>query len=129
MRREIDSCKAQVPCMPADVREGDDAGPALQRIQPVASPRIIADVAFAAPPDYQAVSTVKKNGQPDPERFQKDHHRQGTEKLHLVGIRLRAVDGGGIGYEDMLDQERAHGDDSAERVQAAKQEGVALAGA
>src|SRR3954449_6853612 len=99
MRVQIDPRKPQMPCVPPDIGERDDAGPALQRVEPVPGPRIIADVALATPPDRQAVSTVKEDGQPDTERFQEDDHRQAAEELNLVGVRLRSIDRGGVGYE------------------------------
>src|SRR3954454_23040209 len=129
MRVQIDPCKAQMPCVPPDIGERDDACPALQRIKPVAGPRIIADVALATPPDHKSIAAVKEDRQPNPERFQEDDHRQAAEEFHLVRVSLRSINGSGIGHEDVLDQERAYRNNASQGMQSPKQERVPLTGA
>src|SRR5208283_3373338 len=49
---------------------------------------------------------------------------EGVEQTDLLGVGERAVECLDVG-EDVLDQERANGDDAGERVQLAPEEGVA----
>src|SRR5580658_10598734 len=49
------------------VDECDDAGPALSRVKPVATPRIISNIAVAAIPDVDAVEAVIEDRNPDEE--------------------------------------------------------------
>jgi len=48
-----------------DVDEGDDAGPALRGIEPVAGPGIIGDVGLALIPDEDAVKSVVEDRNPN----------------------------------------------------------------
>jgi hypothetical protein len=49
------------------VDEGDDAGPALRGVEPVARPGIIGDVGLALIPDEDAVEAVVEDRNPDEE--------------------------------------------------------------
>src|SRR5205085_8512574 len=51
MRVEIDAGEAQVPHVPSDVGEGDEAGPALERVHPVALPGVGDGGSITAIPD------------------------------------------------------------------------------
>src|ERR1700687_5777435 len=88
--------KPQMPGVPDHVEECDCTGPALCRIHPIACPRIIGDVALAAPPDIEAVERVIKNWQPYDEQFQSHDERNAAEKCNLTGIGSRPFGRKGI---------------------------------
>ena len=91
--------EANMPGMPAHVKKGDGAGPALRGVHPVAGPGIPANIGVAAIPDVEAIERVKENREPDAEQFQRDDKRETGEKFDLLGIRRRAIDGEGVGDE------------------------------
>src|SRR5580698_822923 len=78
------------------VDEGDDARPALRRVKPVATPRIIGDVAVAAIPDVDAVEAVVEDRNPDKEQLQQKNAWQAVEKLDLLSVGDRAFESLGI---------------------------------
>src|SRR4029078_831612 len=84
MRVQVDAGKAQMPDVPADVGEGDDAGPALQGVHPVALPRIGGEIRFAAPPDIETEQGVEQDRQPNAEGFEEEHKRERPEELDLI---------------------------------------------
>src|SRR2546430_17538968 len=86
MGQQMGAAKAQVPRMPSHVEEGNRAGPALRRVHPVAYPWVIANVAFAAIPDVEAVQCVIKDGQPDAEKFKKEYERKAAQEFNLLGV-------------------------------------------
>src|SRR5215472_1780066 len=57
------------PNVPADVKKSDDARPALEGVEPVGHPGIGERVGFSAPPDPDAVDSVKSDGDPDDGEF------------------------------------------------------------
>src|SRR5487761_135470 len=108
--------KTLEPNMPNDVREGDDARPALERIQPVGHPRMAPDIRLAAPPDIQAVAAVKRDGQPDEQKF--DGHAPGNLlQAGGGGVVTRGADEGIAIGPEMLGEECANGNDAAEGMQ------------
>src|SRR5229473_2351657 len=65
MRRQMHTGEAQGISMLHDVDEGDNAGPALRGIKPVAGPGIIGDVGLALVPDEDSVKSVIEDWNPD----------------------------------------------------------------
>ena len=47
------------------VEEGDDAGPALESVEPVGHPGMAKGIGFTTPPDFDSVESVKGDGNPD----------------------------------------------------------------
>src|ERR1035441_9226308 len=76
MRRQAHAGKAQVVSMLHDVDESDDAGPAMCGVEPIASPRVIGDVALALIPDPKAVEAVVGDRNPDEEQLQQKNEGQ-----------------------------------------------------
>ena len=113
--------------VPADVDEGDQAGPTLRGVHPVAGPRILGDVAFAAEPDVEAVNGVIEERNIDADPLEHLGEGKSGEELDLFGIGMRAIGGEGIGNE-MLDQERPDRNDAAQRMQSPEKKGIALSG-
>jgi len=128
MTQDVNPAKAQMPGVPPHVNEGDGAGPALQSEHPVARPGIIGDVTLAAEPDVEAVERVVKNRQPDPEQLEVENEGEARQQFHLLGVRTGPAGGERIG-DEMLDQERAHRNNAAERMELAEQKRMALPGA
>src|SRR5207248_749647 len=115
--------------MPADIGENHRASPALQAVHPIALPGIAGQISLAAIPDIEAVNTVKGDGQPDADCFQRQHQRQAAEKFYLPRIGAGPVDGGGIGYQNVLDEKGADRNDPSERVQPPPEKRMSCAGA
>jgi len=67
MRRQMHAGEAQRVRVLRYVNEGDDSGPALRGVEPVASPGIIGDVGLALIPDEDAVEAVVEDRNPDEE--------------------------------------------------------------
>ena len=111
-----------------DIDEGDDAGPALRGIEPVAGPGIIGDIGFALIPDEDAVEAVVEDRNPDEKQFQQENERQAVQKCDLPAIGLGAFEGFGV-RDEVLEKKSSDGHDAAERVQAAQQKRGALASA
>ena len=110
----------------ADVKEGEDAGPTLRRVQPVAAPGIFSDVGVAAIPDVNAVQRVIEQRQKDEQPLHPMYEGQAGQKLYLIVIRLRAFHRFGVG-DEVLNQECADGHDARERMQTPQEERVAFA--
>src|SRR2546423_14985890 len=89
--QDVNTVETHGPHVPAHVEEGDGAGPALRRVQPVAGPGILTDIRFAPVPDIEAVDGVVGNGQPDEKKFQKEDERQSAEKANVFVISINAV--------------------------------------
>jgi len=111
-----------------DVNEGDVAGPALNRVQPVPCPGVIDDVAFAAQGNVDAVEGVVGEGNEDESPLEDADQGQRIEEPDLGGVGGWPFECFKVG-EDVLDEEGADGDDAGEGVQLAQQEGIALASA
>src|ERR1700722_10497686 len=125
MTQDVNPAEAQLPGVPHDVEEGDTAGPALSGEHPVSGPGIFSNVAFAPVPDIEAVQSVIKNGNPDPEQLKIKDKRKTGEQLHLFGVGARASGGECVGNE-MLNQKRAHRNDAAQRMKFAKQKRMSM---
>ena len=96
IRRQVHAGKAQRVSMLHDVDEGDDAGPALRGIEPVAGPGIIGDVAFALIPDEDAVKSVVEDRNPNEKQLEKKNEGQAVQKRDLPAIGLGAFEGFGV---------------------------------
>src|SRR5208282_5801860 len=126
--RQVYAGEAQVISVLHHVGERDDAGPALRSVEPVAGPRISADVGLALIPDVYAVEAVVKDRNPDEEQLQKKDERQAVQKLDLFSVGDGAFEGFGI-RDEMFEKKGSDGYDAAERMQTAQQERGSLAGA
>src|SRR5271169_290370 len=115
MRSQMDTSKAQIQGVLHDVDEGDYARPALGRVEPVAGPRVIRDVALASIPDVKAVEAVVEDRNPDEEQLQQKNAGQAVEELDLFPVGYGAVEGFGV-RDEVLDQEGTDGYDAAERM-------------
>jgi hypothetical protein len=115
--------------MPNDVEECDAAGPALRRVHPVSGPGIFDRIPVAPVPDVETIQRVECDRQPDPEQLKEEHERKIAQKAYLSGIGIWAADRGGIGNENVLEEKRAHGNDTRKRMQAAQKKRRALASA
>src|SRR5579864_5964471 len=104
------------PHVPDDVREEHDAGPALQHVHPVRHPRMRQDVGLAAPPNVEAVATVKSDGQPDEKKFDRDAPGNLFEARGGGVIAFRTDENVTVGPE-MLGKECANRNYAAERMQ------------
>ena len=104
------------PHVPNDVREERDAGPALQDVHPVRHPRMAQNVGFAAPPNIQAVASVKCDGQPDEKKFDGNAPRNLFEARGGGVIPFGADKDVAVGPE-MLGEECANRNYAAERMQ------------
>src|ERR1019366_2223806 len=101
-----------------DIDEGDNAGPALRGIKPIAGPGIVADIRIAFVPDVQAVDPVIQQRQEDEHPFQHVHEWQAGEELYLIVVGLNALGRFRVGNE-VFNQESADGHNAGERMQAA----------
>ena len=126
---QVNAGKSQVPDVPPDVDENHRSGPALQAVHPIALPGIANKVSVAAIPDIKTVNPVKGDGQPNAQRFQREHQRQAAQEFNLPRISAGAIDGGGIGNQNMLDEKGAHGNDSRQRMQPPPEKRMSRAGA
>src|SRR5271167_1980885 len=68
--------------MPADINERDEAGIALERVEPIFYPRIRRDVGIPAKPDINAVSAVIQHGKENKCPF---HERTKWNGLQFAG--------------------------------------------
>src|SRR5215469_2568098 len=128
MLRQADPGEALTPDVLADVEEGDEAGPALGGVHPIAGPGVVDDVGLAAQPDIDAVDAVIEEGKEDEDPLEHAHERQAVEEPDLLTVGDGALEGFKV-REQVLEEECADGNDAEERVQAAPDEGVSLAGA
>jgi hypothetical protein len=115
MRRQVHAGEAQGVSMLRDVDEGDDAGPTLRCIEPIAGPGIIGDVGLALIPDENTVEAVIENRNPDEEQFEQKNERQAVQKCDLPAIGLGAFEGFGV-RDEMFEKEGSNGRDAAEGV-------------
>jgi hypothetical protein len=106
--------------MPADVEESDEAGIALQGVQPVLDPGIGRDVGLAAEPDVNAVEAVEKHGKKNEGPFNKETERDGL-KLARNGVIFIGTDESGAVGPQMFSQKSSDWDDSRKRVEFSKQ--------
>src|SRR5260370_1984 len=113
--------------MPCDVGKNYCAGPALQRVHPIALPGIADDVSFTAIPDVETVEPMESNRQPDAEGFEHNHQRQTAHEPYLAGIGLGTIDGHGVGKQNRFEQTCADRDNSTQRMQAPPEVGASLA--
>src|ERR1035441_1363077 len=125
--RQHDAGETLPPNVLDDVYERDDPGDALGEVAPVAGPGVKIDIYASAEGDPDAVSSVEGQRDEDEDPLQHAHQRQRVEELDLLSVRQRTVERLEVG-EEMLQQERADGDDAGERVQPAPEERVAHAG-
>src|ERR1700680_25058 len=126
---QVNPGKAHRVGMPQDVKEGDAAGPALRRIQPVSSPGIFRNVALAAIPDVETVERMERDGQPDPEQFKEENQGKICQKADLARVGRRSADRGRVRNQSMFKEKRAHRNDAREGMQSAQNKGCTLAGA
>ena len=113
IRRQVYASEAQVVRVLGDVDEGNNAGPALGRIKPVAGPGIIADVGLPAPPDVDAIQGVVEDRDPDAEQLQTHDEGQAIQKLDLGPVSVRALESLGVRNE-VFKQKQADGHDAAD---------------
>src|SRR5215472_2505856 len=126
MRAEHRAAEAQMIGVLNDVSEGYDACPALREVQPVALPRVFADVRVATPPDVDAVEAVVKDRDPYETQLHEKHAGQAVEELNLLAVGDGPFEGFGVG-DEMFEKESPDGNDAGERVQAAQEERVTFA--
>src|ERR1051326_26951 len=119
VNQQVKSRKPHGVGVPEDVSESDRPSPALRGVPEVASPRVIAHIRFAAKPDVKTVKRMIKDRNVNADCLQHQHKRQPGQKLYLIAVGFPAVGGEGVG-DEMLDQERADGDDSAEGMQSSE---------
>ena len=128
MRRQVHAGETQRVSMLHDVDEGDDAGPALRGIEPIAAPGIIADVGLALIPDENAVEGVVEDRNPNKKQLQEKNEGQAVQKRDLPAIGLGAFEGFSV-RDEVFEKECSDRHDAAERVQTAQQKRGSLAGA
>src|SRR5947209_3521284 len=113
---QVNPGEAQMPCVPDDVCECDAAGPTLYGIHPVSQPRVTDQVWLRFQPYPNSVSPMKEDRQPDTEEFQEEYEWQTSEKAHLMRIRRRAIHGGAVRNNDVLEKKCSYWNDAAERM-------------
>ena len=128
MRRQVHAGKAQGVSVLHDVDEGDDAGPALRAIEPVAGPGIIGDVGLALIPDEDAVESVVEDRNPNEKQFQQKNERQAVQKCDLPAVGVCAFEGFGV-RDEVFEKKGSDGYDATEGVQTAQQKRCPLASA
>ena len=101
--------------MPADIKEGDEAGVALGGVKPVPYPGVGGDVGLAAYPYIDAVTGVVEHGQEDESPFDERAERDGLKVAGNFVIFCCGDEGGAVGPE-MFGEERANGNDSGKRM-------------
>ena len=90
------------------VEESDGAGVALRGVEPVAGPRIFADVHIAAVPHIESVERVIENRQPDSKQFEANYEGKAGQQLYLLGVGGRPFGGKGVG-DEVLDRKSPTG--------------------
>jgi hypothetical protein len=74
-RAQVVGVEARAPGVEQDVEHEDHAGGALHQVLPVARVAVLADVRLPGRGDQDAQDHVEQDGQPDAERFERDHER------------------------------------------------------
>src|SRR5215469_957465 len=119
---EVDSREPHRVGMPDDIDERDTAGPALERVHPIATPGIGCGVRISAEPDIKTVEAMVCDGKPDTEQLEKEYQRQIREKAHLACVGGRPANRRRIRDQNVFEKERTDGNDSSKRMQPAKYE-------
>jgi len=101
--------------MPGDVGKGDEAGVALDGVEPVPYPGVRRDIGFTANPDVDAVAGVVEHGKEDERPFDEGTEWDGLEIAGDFVVFCGGDEDGAIGPE-MFGEKGANGNDSGERM-------------
>src|SRR5437764_15030143 len=108
MFMEVNAAEAHGVGVPDDVCERDAAGPALERVHPVAHPWIVDQVSLSAIPDVEAIESVERDWQPDAEEFQRENERQAAEKSDLFCVSGGTIYGRRVGDNEVRKKKSAY---------------------